>query len=85
MTYATELARLFKRRPVEFQRAIASLERAGVVATRRVGRVRIVQMEPRFPESAELYTFLLRTSERPNYASRWTAVRRRPRAMGKAL
>ena len=83
-TYAAELAALLGRRPVEIQRAVASLELAGAVASRRRGTVRLVALDPRFPAAGELRALLLAMSESPHYARRWN-VRRRPRAMGKPL
>lgn len=83
-TYPAELATLLGRRPIEVQRALASLEQAGVIASRRRGNVRLVTVDPRFPAAKELYALLLRMSESPHYAERWN-VRRRPRAMGKPL
>jgi hypothetical protein len=83
-TYPSELADVLGRRPIEIQRAVASLEAAGVVATRRRGNVRLTDLDPRFPASKELYALLLRMSESPHYSNRWN-VRRRPRAMGKPL
>lgn len=83
-TYVSELAALLGRRPLEIQRALASLEQAGVVATRRLGTVRLVEIDRRYPEYAELVTLLLKLSERPLYGRLWAGVRRRPRAIGKA-
>jgi predicted transcriptional regulator len=84
-TYVSEIARILGRRPVEVQRAVASLELAGVVQSRRVGTIRTVELNKRFPEYRELSNLLVGMSERPNYTQRWKALRRRPRAMGKAL
>lgn len=83
-TYVSELARVLQRRPIEIQRAVESLERSGVVQTRRLGTVRIVEINRQYPEYEELATLLLRISERPLYTERWKRLRRRPRAMGKA-
>lgn len=83
-TYSAELAGLLSRRPIEIQRAVASLERAGVVASRKRGNLRLVTLDPRFPAARELLALLLRLSESPHYGDRWT-VRRRPRALGKPL
>jgi len=83
-TYVSEIARLLQRRPIEIQRAVESLEKSGVIQTRRLGTVRVVEINRRFPEYEELATLLLRMSERPLYSERWKTVRRRPRAMGKA-
>jgi DNA-binding transcriptional ArsR family regulator len=82
-TYLSELARVLDRRPTEIIRAVSSLESAGVVATRRMGRTRVVQLEPRFWAAKQLYALLLRLSEMPRYRQRWAAVRGRPRAIGK--
>ena len=83
-TYPAELAALLTRRPIEVQRAVASLERAGVVASRKRGNTRLVSLDPRFPAAKELLALLFRLSESPHYGDRW-AVRRRPRAIGKPL
>jgi len=83
-TYVSELARLLKRRPIEIRRAVESLEKAGAVQTRRVGTIRIVELNRRFPEYDELANLLLRMSERPLSVRLWKNVRRRPRAIGKA-
>ena len=36
-TYISEIARILGRRPIEIQRAVASLERAGAVVSKRIG------------------------------------------------
>jgi len=84
-TYISEIARILSRRSIEVQRAVASLEQAGVVVSNRVGNTRIVELSPTFPAKDELYALLLRISEMPTYADRWSKIRRRPRAMGKSL
>jgi DNA-binding transcriptional ArsR family regulator len=84
-TYISELARLLGRRPIEIRRAVASLESAGAVLTRRLGNVRIVELSRLFPEHEQLADLLLSMSERPLYAKRWRPVRKRPRAIGKAM
>jgi DNA-binding transcriptional ArsR family regulator len=84
-TYVSEIARVLGRRVVEIQRAVASLEKAGVVVSNRMGNTRIVELNPTFPAKDELYALLLRMSEMSIYADRWSKIRRRPRAMGKPL
>ena len=84
-TYVSEIAQVLGRRPIEVQRAVASLELADVVRTRRLGTIRIVELNKRFSQYRELATLLLNMSEQPIYAQRWKKLRRRPRAMGKAL
>ena len=82
-TYVSEIARLLGRRVIEIQRAVASLEQAGVVVSNRVGNTRIVELNPMFPAKDELYALLLHMSEMPTYVHRWPKIRRRPRGMGK--
>lgn len=84
LTYPSEVARILERRPVEVQRAVASLERTGTVVSRRLGNTRLVELNPRYPARDELYALLLRLSENPIYGKRWS-IRRRPRAIGKSL
>lgn len=82
-TYVSEIARVLDRRVIEIQRAVASLERAAVVVSNRIGTTRIVELNPTFQAKNELYALLLRMSEMPTYANHWAKIRRRPRAMGK--
>jgi len=84
-TYISEIAQVLGRRLIEIQRAVSSLERAGVVVSNRMGRTRIVELNPNYWAKDELYALLLRVSEMPTYANRWAKIRRRPRAMGKPL
>lgn len=83
-TYASEVARTIKRRVVEVQRAIASLEGAEVVVTTKIGTTRLTELNPRYWAKDELYALLLRMSELPRYKG-WWIIRRRPRAIGKPL
>jgi DNA-binding transcriptional ArsR family regulator len=84
-TYLSEIARIVSRRIIEIQRAVISLEKAGVVVSNRVGNTRIVELNPTFWAKDELYALLLRISEMPAYANLWSKIRRRPRAMGKPV
>ena len=84
-TYPSQLADMLGRRVNEIQRAVASLERAGVVVTTRIGRTRLVELNPRYWAKTELYALLLRLSELPFYQNRWSKIRSRPRAIGKPL
>ena len=83
--YLSEIARILGRRVIEIQRAVASLEKAGVVVSNRLGNTRIVELNPTFWAKDELYALLLRMSEMPTYVNLWSRIRRRPRAMGKPL
>jgi diphthamide synthase subunit DPH2 len=84
-TYVSEISQVLQRRVIEIQRAVASLERAGVIVGTRIGTTRLIELNPFFPAKNELYALLLRMSEMPGYASRWAKIRRRPRATGKPL
>jgi len=84
-TYPSEVARVLGRRLNEVQRAVASLERAGAVVSKRVGGTRIVELNPRFRAREDLYKLLLRMSESPVYENYWAKLRRRPRAIGKPV
>jgi len=84
-TYPSEIARVLGRRLNEVQRAVASLERAGAIVSKRVGGTRIIELNPRFWARAELYKLLLRLSELPAYQKRWSNLRRRPRGIGKPI
>jgi len=83
--YVSELARVIGRRPIEVQRALASLELSGAVQTRRVGTIRTAELNRRFPEYEKLLDLLIAIGARPDYAATWKASRRRPRAIGKSL
>ena len=82
-TYLSEIARVLDRRLIEIQRAVATLELAGVIVTASLGNTRIVELNHTYPAKNELYALLLRMSEMPMYADRWPKIRRRRRAMGK--
>lgn len=83
-TYLSEIAKVLALRPIEVQRAVASLELSDVVKTRRLGTIRVVELNKRLPEYPALAGLLQKMSNRPIYARLWK-LRRRPRAMGKAL
>jgi len=81
-SYPAELARIFRVRPTEVYRALSALEDVGVVATRRIGSTRLVELESRFFAFEELNALLLRLSLLPEFRGvPWP--RRRPRAIGK--
>jgi predicted transcriptional regulator len=57
-TYVSEIARVLSRRVIEIQRAVASLERAGVVVSNRVGTTRIVELNPTYWANDEFVCFV---------------------------
>lgn len=83
-TYLSELAKVLDLHNFEVQRAAATLEEAGLIATSRMGPIRVAELNPLYPARDELYALLLKLSETPRYRNKWL-VRRRPRAIGKQL
>ena len=85
-SYPRELARLLALPLASVQRALASLERDGLVGARPVGRTRVYRLEPRYFGYRELQQLLLRLTE-PNadLRARVAGLRRRPRRSGKPL
>lgn len=83
-TYTSEIARIIDRRTNEVQRATASLERANVIVSTKIGTTRIIELNPSYWAREELFALLLRLSELPRYRGCWK-IRRRPRATGKPL
>lgn len=83
-SYPRELARLLGAPLSGLQRALATLERDGLVVARSVGRTRVVSLDPRYFARRELDCFLDRLAEadRPLRDS-VAAMRRRPRRTGK--
>jgi DNA-binding transcriptional ArsR family regulator len=66
------------------QMAIRSLERDGLLASRRVGRTRLVRLNPRYFARDDLQPYLLTLAAADaDLRRRMTALRRRPRRSGK--
>ncbi|MGR4064128.1 MAG: hypothetical protein ACLQPV_01610 [Vulcanimicrobiaceae bacterium] len=86
-SYPRELARLVDRPISMVQRAIADLERAGVLSTRLNGKQRDVYLNPDYVAAKELAALLQALAERdPRYRNQLAAAaRRRPRRTGKPL
>jgi DNA-binding transcriptional ArsR family regulator len=85
-SYPRELARLLDAPLSGVQKALAALERDGLVAGRTMGRTRLVQLNPRYFAREALGAFLLRLTEpEVELRERVSAVRRRPRRAGKPL
>lgn len=57
-SYPRELARLLDLRLFSVQRALASLERDGLVSARSRGRTRVYRLEPRYFAMDELAAYL---------------------------
>lgn len=85
-SYPRELARLLEAPLSGVQKALASLERDGLVAARSLGRTRVVRIEPRYFAFDALQRFLERLAEpEADLRARVAALRRRPRRTGKPL
>ncbi len=85
-SFQRELARLLRRSPSVVQKALASLERDGLVVGRLIGRTRSYEINPRYFARKELRGFLARLAEAdPGLRARTGELRRRPRRAGKPL
>lgn len=85
-SYARELARLLGVSLSGVQKALASLERDGLVAAGSVGRTRLFRLNPRAFARRELERYLERLVEPVDeLRARAAAIRRRPRRTGKPL
>ncbi|GAC1549119.1 MAG: hypothetical protein NVS2B17_33910 [Candidatus Velthaea sp.] len=85
-TYPRELAVTLGVPLTAVQRAVNDLQRQGVLASRIVGRVRMLELDPRWYAARELRALLERMVEaNPSEVAGPMAVRRRPRRAGKAL
>jgi len=79
-THIRGAATVLKATPSETAKAVASLERIGVVASRRQIGARLVSLNPRWYAAAELRPLLLRMTEAdPELIEHVAAKRTRPR------
>lgn len=85
-SYPRELARLLDQALFGVQRALAGLERDGLVASRMAGRTRLYRLNPRYFALRELRDFLSRLAvAEERLRARIEDLRRRPRRAGKRL
>lgn len=85
-SYPRELARVLEQPLFSVQRALAGLEKEGLVAARMAGRTRLYQLNPRYFALKELQNLLTRLAEpEESLRSRIENLRRRPRRAGKRL
>ena len=75
-TYPRELARLFDAPLFSVQKALASLERDGLVASRLLGRTRLYALNARYIASRELREYLERLAGRDYELRRRVGSRR---------
>lgn len=85
-SYAREMARLLGLSLSGVQKALASLERDGLVVGRAMGRMRLFRLNPQAIARRELERYIERLLE-PEAAlrARAASIRRRPRRAGKPL
>jgi DNA-binding transcriptional ArsR family regulator len=85
-SYPRELARLTELSLFSIQKALAALERDGLVAARSMGRTRVYRLNPRYFALRELQQYLDRLVQpETTLRSRAQLIRRRPRLTGKPL
>jgi DNA-binding transcriptional ArsR family regulator len=78
-SYPRELSRSLDISLLTVQRTVNDLERAGVLATRMMGRTRLAELNPRWFAAAELRSLLERLAESdPSLAEKAAEIRRRP-------
>ena len=85
--YAREIARFFRAPLYPIQRALDSLEAAGVLVSRAVGRAREYEFNPRYPAREELAGLLNRALDLypADMKESLQFHRARPRRKGKPL
>src|SRR5512142_1078757 len=76
-SYPRELARVLKAPLFSIQKALASLERDGLLASRILGRTRLYTLNPRYIASRELREYLGRLAGRDFELKRKLATVRR--------
>lgn len=87
--YPSQLREAFQNPLYSFQRALARLEKGGVVVSYREGKTLVYQFNPRYPFLPELQAFLSKAYSffpediREKYYE--PIVRKRPRRQGKPL
>lgn len=87
--YASQLREVFQVPLFSFQRALARLEKGGIIVSQRKGKTLLYQFNPRYPFLKELKLFLEKAYDgfpqdiREKYYEQMT--RKRPRRQGKPL
>ena len=85
-THASEIARVLEISLSQAQKAIESLERAGIVVGAEEGRARRVRVSPRLLIADELKALLAKLAQFDvPLQQRLAETRRRPRRSGKAI
>jgi DNA-binding transcriptional ArsR family regulator len=84
--YPRQIASLLDAHLISVQNAVTALQDLGVVASRLVGRTRLVELDRRWYAASELRALLERLADADrNIREIAATVRQRPRRPGKAL
>ena len=84
--YPRQIATLLEAHLVSVQNAVMALQDSGVVASRIVGRMRLVELDRRWYAASELRALLERlVAGDPSIRDIAAAVRQRPRRPGKKI
>jgi DNA-binding transcriptional ArsR family regulator len=84
--YPTQIATVLDAHLFSVQKAVAALQDLGVVASRMVGRTRLVELDRRWHAAVELRALLERLVEADSeIRARAGTVRQRPRRPGKPV
>ncbi len=85
-SFPAEISRLLKARPYSIQQIVDSLEREGVIVSRKLGLERRVTLNPRYPACEELRALLRKLGQRNRDLLRALERRHaRPRRRGTPL
>ena len=84
--YPRQIATLLGAHLISVQNAVVALGDLGIVASRLVGRTRLVELDPRWYAAAELRALLERLAQAdPEIRKIAATVRQRPRRPGKPV
>ena len=84
--YPRQIATLLGAHLISVQNAVVALGDLGIIASRMVGRTRLVELDRRWYAASELRTLLERLAQAdPAICKIAAAVRQRPRRPGKAV
>jgi DNA-binding transcriptional ArsR family regulator len=84
--YPRQIATLLDAHLISVQNAVTALQDIGVIASRLVGRTRLVELDRRWYAASELRALLERLAEGdPNIRDIAAKVRQRPRRPGKKI
>ena len=84
--YPRQIANVLDEHLASVQNAVAALQDAGIIASRLIGRTRLVELDRRWFAALELRALLERMAEAdPGIRAAAATIRQRPRRVGKPL